>query len=82
MAPVIEMAAKAGIGAMPQQYELIDAVELARRWRVPDSWVRQRATSPRFTAEQRIPHVRFGRYIRFQWNSPELMEWFERCKEQ
>ncbi len=62
--------------------EIIDAPELAARLRVPVSWVRQRATSPRFLSEQRIPHIRFGRYIRFLWGSSELTDWIARCTEQ
>lgn len=62
--------------------EIIDAPELARRLRVPVSWVRQRSTSPRFTKEERIPHIRFGRYIRFLWKSPELNAWLAKHFEQ
>jgi len=56
------------------QFELIDAPELATRWRVPESWIRNhtRARTPR---EERIPCVRLGRYVRFQWGSPRLLEW-------
>ena len=53
-------------------YEIIDSVELARRWVLPASWVREhvrsRVTDP-------IPHIRFGRYVRFRWGSPELEGW-------
>src|SRR6202795_446548 len=48
-------------------YEVIASVELARRWVLPLSWVRghvrSRVTDP-------IPHIRFGRYVRFRWGSP------------
>jgi hypothetical protein len=54
-------------------FEIIDAPELARRWNIPTSWVREQCRS-RIPAEQRIPHIRFGRYKRFRWNSPELNE--------
>ena len=54
------------------RYEIIDSVELARRWVLPTSWVREhvrsRVTDP-------IPHIRFGRYVRFRWGSPELEGW-------
>ena len=76
---VREVSAKSGSSSA---VEIIDAPELARRLRVPASWVRQRATSPRFVSEQRIPHVRFGRYIRFRWGSAELKAWLEACTEQ
>jgi hypothetical protein len=76
---VLEMSRKSRFG---DGAEIIDAPELARRLGVPVSWVRQRATSPRFVSEQRIPHIRFGRYIRFLWGSPELAGWIEGCTEQ
>ena len=52
--------------------EIIDSRELARRWSVPESWVRDnvrnRSTDP-------IPHLRFGRYVRFEFGSEELQQW-------
>jgi hypothetical protein len=54
--------------------ELIDSVELARRLQVPDSWVRNR-TRARTPATERIPCLRFGRYVRFAWDSPSLQAW-------
>jgi hypothetical protein len=54
------------------EYELNASVELARRWVLPVNWVREhvrsRVTDP-------IPHIRFGRYVRFRWGSPELEGW-------
>jgi hypothetical protein len=57
--------------------ELIDSAELAARWRVPESWIRNhtRARTPR---EGRIPCVRLGRYVRFEWGSARLGEWLEK----
>ena len=56
-------------------YEIIDSVDLARRWVLPVSRIREhvrsRVTDP-------IPHIRFGRYVRFRWGSPELEDWTER----
>ena len=62
---------------LSDQYEIIDAAELAARLRVPPSWVRNRtrATTPK---DGPIPHVRLGRYVRFLWASPELRGWLER----
>ncbi len=56
--------------------ELIDSVELAVRWRVPESWIRNhtRARTPR---DQRIPCIRLGRYVRFRWGSSELEKWLD-----
>ena len=67
------MSSKAGNG----DFEVIDSVELAARWRVPESWIRSR-TRARTPSQERIPCVRFGRYVRFQWGSPRLMEWLTR----
>jgi hypothetical protein len=56
-------------------YEIVDSGELARRLSLPKTWiadqVRSRATDP-------IPHLKFGRYTRFRWNSPELNAWLQR----
>jgi len=52
--------------------EIIDSPELARRLGLPESWVRSHVRS-RTTDE--IPHLKFGRWTRFDWNSPELQEW-------
>ena len=53
-------------------YEVIDSVELARRWVYPvsrvRSHVRNRLTDP-------IPHIRFERYVRFRRGSLELEGW-------
>jgi hypothetical protein len=54
--------------------EIIDSGELATRWRVPESWVRS-ATRERTPKDQRIPCLRFGRYVRFEWGSPVLEKW-------
>jgi hypothetical protein len=52
--------------------ELIDADELARRLKLPVSWIRSHCRA-RTTDE--IPCVRFGRYCRFDWASPKLQQW-------
>lgn len=55
--------------------EIIDAQELAARLKLPKSWIlegtRGRAVDP-------IPHLKFGRYVRFRWGSRELTQWLER----
>jgi len=56
------------------QPELIDAAELAARWCVPESWIRNR-TRARTPREERIPCLRLGRYVRFEWGSPLLATW-------
>jgi hypothetical protein len=60
---------------LPQQYEFIDSKELALRWNLPESWVREQVRS---RSTDPIPHIRFGKYVRFRWGSPELEDWAER----
>lgn len=56
-------------------YEIITASELAQRWHVPVTWIFSHTRSR--TADA-IPHLRFGKYIKFCWGSPELEAWFQR----
>jgi len=55
-----------------QTSELIDTDELARRLNLPASWIRSHCRA-RTTDE--VPHHTFGRWIRFDWNSPKLQQW-------
>jgi hypothetical protein len=57
------------------RYEFIDSKELAERWGLPESWIREQVRS---RSTDLIPHVRFGKYVRFRWGSPELEDWAER----
>ncbi|MDP9159835.1 MAG: hypothetical protein M3O09_06345 [Acidobacteriota bacterium] len=59
------------------QVELLDSAELAARWRVPESWIRNH-TRDRTPKDERIPCIRLGRYVRFEWGSPRLAEWLTR----
>lgn len=59
----------------PATIELLDAKELARRWSLPESWVREQTRS---RAADPIPCVRFGKYVRFRWGSPELEQWLKK----
>jgi hypothetical protein len=61
-----------------QHFELLTPVELAERLKVPPSWVRERTRSRDLQGADAIPHLRLGRYIRFQWGSPELEAWLRR----
>jgi len=56
-------------------FEVLTAEELAQRWRVPPSWVRDQSRS---RCSDPIPHIRLGRYVRFSWGSPELRQWWTR----
>ena len=58
-----------------RQYEFIDSKELGARWNLPESWIREQVRSRSIDP---IPHVRFGKYVRFRWGSPELEAWAER----
>lgn len=60
--------------------ELIDSTQLAARWQVPESWVRNH-TRERTPKDDRIPCVRFGRYVRFEWGSPRLEQWVARKRQ-
>lgn len=57
------------------RYQFIDCKNLASRWNVPESWVREHV---RARTVDPIPHIQFGKYVRFRWGSPELEEWAER----
>jgi hypothetical protein len=60
--------------------ELIDARELATRWKLPESWVRAQSRS-RVPRDRRIPSVRFGRYRRYEFGSARLDEWLAEHRE-
>jgi len=49
--------------------------ELARRWNLPATWIREQTRS---RALDPIPHLRMGRYVRFEYGSPDLAKWLER----
>jgi hypothetical protein len=58
------------------EYEVINAAELATRLGVPKSWIEERV---RTRAKDKIPHARFGKYVRFTWGSPDLEGWLRKC---
>jgi hypothetical protein len=62
-----------------RSYEVLDAVQLAERWHVPVSWIREQT---RCRAVDPLPHVRLGRYVRFEWNSPKLIAWWVKRRTQ
>ena len=59
----------------PLAYEIINAEELARRWCLTLSFIRECSRS---RCSDPIPCVRFGRYVRYEWNSPRLLSWIEK----
>jgi hypothetical protein len=60
-----------------ESFELLTAEELAKRLRVPASWVREQTRSRSLQGDP-LPHLRLGRYIRFPWGSQELEAWLRR----
>ena len=60
-----------------QRFELLTTEELAERLRVPPSWIREQTRSRSLEGDP-LPHLRLGRYVRFQWGSPELEAWLRR----
>jgi excisionase family DNA binding protein len=52
--------------------QLVDAGEIAERLSVPRSWVLESARSGA------IPHVRLGRYVRF--DEADVDAWLETCR--
>jgi len=56
-------------------YEFVDCKGLASRWNLPESWIRDQV---RARPADPIPHIRFGKYVRFRWGSPELEAWAQR----
>jgi predicted DNA-binding transcriptional regulator AlpA len=54
------------------EYQFINSRELAARWGVPETWIRERV---RTRSEDPLPHVRLGKYVRFRWLAPELEAW-------
>lgn len=58
-----------------QTVEIITIEELAARWKVKTSWVREHI---RKRCDDPIPHKKLGHFIRFEWGGPELEKWFRR----
>jgi len=71
LAEVLPMSPNAEFGP---KVEIIDSLELATRTKLPASWVRAHVQL-RCPIEERIPCLRFGKYVRFEWNSPQLNQW-------
>ena len=54
-----------------QKEEFITVGELAKRLNVPVSWIYQRTR----LGPEAIPHVKMGKYVRFDWE--EVVEFFK-----
>ncbi len=59
---------------MEQGVIMLDPEQLAEKLNVPASWVYARTRRGR---RSEIPHVRFGRYVRFAWGSTEMEDWLK-----
>lgn len=56
----------------------LDFRDISQKLGTSEQWVRRNVRST-YTRDP-IPHLRFGRTIRFDWNSPALQAWLERRK--
>jgi hypothetical protein len=66
---------RAGIEIEMAEIEILDAKGLAQKWNVPASWILQQS---RERSPDRIPHLKLGRYVRFEFGSPKLAAWLDR----
>jgi predicted DNA-binding transcriptional regulator AlpA len=58
--------------------DFLDFRGLAAKLGTSEQWVRRNVR--RTYTRDPIPHLRFGRIIRFVWDSQEMSEWIERHK--
>jgi len=54
--------------------ERIDSAELAKRIGLPETWIRAHSLDKNTDV---IPHLHFGHYVRFEWNSEALNAWID-----
>jgi len=59
--------------------EFVDFRGLAEKLGTSEQWVRRMVRNT-YTRDP-IPHFRFGRSIKFDWDSPEMQAWLERRKQ-
>jgi hypothetical protein len=55
--------------------DFLDFAGLATKLGTTEQWVRRNVR--RTYTRDPIPHLRFGRMIRFVWDSPEMRAWIE-----
>lgn len=58
-----------------ESFTYIDSKALAAIWGLPETWIRDQV---RRRSADPLPHIKFGKYVRFRWGSPELEAWAER----
>src|SRR5712691_13382497 len=56
-------------------YKILDSKQLAERLGVPESWIRNQT---RRNCPDPIPHIKLGRYVRYEWPSNRLYLWWSR----
>jgi len=71
---------RAGGDLIMQDFEILTAEQLAKKWQVPLTWVRNWSRTD--YVSDPIPHKKLGRYCRYEWGSPELAEWWKRRRSQ
>jgi hypothetical protein len=59
-------------------YRIAKPEEVAKLLNVPTTWVYEQVRS---RAKDPMPHLRLGKYVRFQPDSPEFQEWLARRRE-
>lgn len=67
-------AAERATYAAPVFYEHLDAKTLGQRLGMPESWIRYNTTQ----GDDPIPHLKMGKYVRYEWAHPDLAAWLER----
>jgi predicted DNA-binding transcriptional regulator AlpA len=57
--------------------EILTLAQVAERLQVKPTWVYQQ-TRRRASSNDSFPHIKMGRYLRFDWN--DVLAWLERKK--
>lgn len=68
-------AVNSSVGRQIDGYENVKPEELAKRLNVPTTWIYEQVRS---RAKDPMPHLRFGKYVRFQPDSPDFQAWIAR----
>ena len=58
---------------------LVSLEELAKRWSLPITWLREACRS-RVADADKLPVLRLGRYVRVDLNDPALAQWLSARK--
>jgi hypothetical protein len=63
---------------LKDNFEMLDAAGLAKKFSLPESWIRNHT---RKDSPDPIPCVRAGKYVRFEWPSEPLNQWWARHRQ-